>query len=150
MRPYVLILLVCVLAAFGATQPRPGFNPADVVGQIRSAHGIPAPVRHGPMGPALDGNQFLIDTTSALMHAPGPQLDASVAFDGTNYLVVWEDQRTGAYDICAARVTPAGQVLDQSGCVLCRGKLHGGMAGLSQRLGILHLRRARFSGRAGA
>lgn len=39
----------------------------------------------------------------------------AVAFDGTNFLVVWEDQRATNPDIYAARVTPAGQVLDPDG-----------------------------------
>jgi Protein of unknown function (DUF3152) len=40
----------------------------------------------------------------------------SVAFDGTNYLVVWQDQRPGAStDISAARVSEAGVVLDPLG-----------------------------------
>jgi hypothetical protein len=35
----------------------------------------------------------------------------AVAWDGTNYLVVWEDYRTGDADIWAARVSPTGSVL---------------------------------------
>lgn len=34
-----------------------------------------------------------------------------VASDGTNYLVVWEDNRTGDADIWAAQVTPSGSVV---------------------------------------
>ena len=37
------------------------------------------------------------------------------AFDGTNFLVVWQDYRTGDYDIYAARVSPAATVLDPAG-----------------------------------
>jgi hypothetical protein len=41
---------------------------------------------------------------------------ASIAFDGTNYLVVWADQRlSGDDDIFATRVSQAGAVLDANG-----------------------------------
>src|SRR6187551_2771483 len=44
---------------------------------------------------------------------PAQQIEPAVAFDGTNYLVVWQDRRTDDInDIYAARVTPAGDVLD--------------------------------------
>ena len=40
---------------------------------------------------------------------------SGVAFDGTNYLVVWTDYRGGATKVYGARVSPDGTVLDQSG-----------------------------------
>ncbi|WP_242371713.1 InlB B-repeat-containing protein [Anaeromyxobacter sp. SG26] len=48
--------------------------------------------------------------------AAGDQVEASVAFDGRNYLVVWQDSRgaTGR-DVYGARVTPDGTVLDPGG-----------------------------------
>ncbi len=39
----------------------------------------------------------------------------SVSWDGTHYLVVWQDQRSGQFDIYASRVSPNGEVLDPEG-----------------------------------
>lgn len=38
-----------------------------------------------------------------------------MAFDGTSYLIVWEDQRSGSFDIYGARVSSSGEVLDPEG-----------------------------------
>lgn len=56
------------------------------------------------------GNEFTIQS------GPGYQLFPAVAFDGSNFLVVWEDHHNlmqeGARDILARRVSPAGVLLD--------------------------------------
>ena len=52
--------------------------------------------------------------------APLLQDTPQVAFDGTNYLVAWTDDRGGP-GIFAARVTPGGTVLDPTGFVVSSG-----------------------------
>jgi hypothetical protein len=70
--------------------------------------------RLGPNGERLDGTGIAISAgpevpdTTILQH-----VDPAVAFDGTNYLVVWKDDTDGANAIRAARVSAAGQVLDR-------------------------------------
>ena len=52
----------------------------------------------------------------AVCTAPDLQSRPAVAFDGTNFLVAWEDLRNGTdHDIYAARVTEDGKVLDPDG-----------------------------------
>ncbi|WP_236605710.1 hypothetical protein [Sandaracinus amylolyticus] len=52
----------------------------------------------------------------AVSTATGNQLFPSVASNGTDYLVVWEDARGGfGWDIYASRVSAAGAILDTSG-----------------------------------
>jgi hypothetical protein len=53
----------------------------------------------------------------AIFTSPGEQSVPSVAFDGTNFLVVWSDTRSGSgpsddTDVYGVRVSPAGIVLD--------------------------------------
>jgi hypothetical protein len=67
----------------------------------------------------LDGSEFLVDTSITLVPAPDYQENPAVAFDGANFLVVWEDCRNGNdYDIYGARVTPSGTLLDPAGFVI--------------------------------
>lgn len=72
-------------------------------GDIRAAR-----VTHG--GEVID--------TLTVSAAAGWQADATVAFDGTNYLVAWSDSRGGSVDIYAARVSQTGTLLDTAGIVV--------------------------------
>ncbi len=60
-------------------------------------------------GEVLDPAGFVISARTTNETAP------AVAFDGTNYLVVWQDHRIGSGNIFAARVAPSGTVLDPNG-----------------------------------
>jgi len=72
----------------------------------------------GP-GSALGSSEFMVDTSVTWVGTPHDQCHSAVAFDGANYLVVWEDYRnSGIPDIYGARVTPAGEVLDAGGIAI--------------------------------
>ena len=77
-----------------------GTNPYGVMG-----------TRVTPGGVVLDPLGIAVDT------GPGVHRTPKVAFDGTNYLVTWNDDRVrqNDYDVYAARVTPGGVVLDSGG-----------------------------------
>lgn len=68
-------------------------------------------------GKALDPAGVRVCAAAGLQECP------AVAFDGTNFLVAWQDLRGGAdYDVYAARVDPAGKVLDPDGFPVAAGK----------------------------
>jgi hypothetical protein len=70
------------------------------------------PIALAPAGWRSEGNNAASDP------APGYQFEAAIAFDGTNYLIAWQDGRSGAADIYGARVSPAGAVLDPDGIAI--------------------------------
>ena len=76
-----------------------------------TAYGDIYAARVTPQGTVLDTSGLPVST------APGDQYNSAVAFGGANLLVTWEDYRNNPYepDIYAARVTPAGAVLDPQG-----------------------------------
>jgi hypothetical protein len=74
-----------------------GFGSSDVFGQ-----------RVTPGGAVLDGPAGV-----PISNAAGTQRQPAVAFDGTNWLVVFSDNRSGTfYDVYGNRVSSAGVVLD--------------------------------------
>ncbi len=67
-------------------------------------------------GKSLDPQGVLVCGAADLQEWP------AVAFDGTNFLVVWQDFRSGKqYDVYAARVSPQGKVLDPDGLPISAG-----------------------------
>src|SRR5262245_14327975 len=69
-------------------------------------------------GARVDASGKSLDTSGiAIALDVGAQSNPAVAFDGTNWLVVWQDTRANATgsDIYAARVNAAGVVLDPGG-----------------------------------
>ena len=103
----LLLAASCLLSAALAVQP--DFDALRVVRQVRGVTQLAAGVER-----SLDDGEFLIDTSG--VHA---EYRPAVAFDGANFLVVWEDPRSGSDDdIYGARVTPSGTVLDPSGFVI--------------------------------
>lgn len=71
-------------------------------------------------GARVDTAGVILDTTVlAIATGAYDQEHPSLAYDGTNYFVVWQDSRNGYADIYGARVTPNGVVLDQTGIPIC-------------------------------
>ncbi|MBL8923213.1 MAG: hypothetical protein JNJ54_30460 [Myxococcaceae bacterium] len=66
-------------------------------------------IRVALTGAFLDAAPFVVSA------APGNESVPAVAFDGTNYVVAWSDLRTPVAQVYAARVSPAGAVLDPTG-----------------------------------
>jgi hypothetical protein len=65
--------------------------------------------RVSPAGTVLDPTPIVVSAAS------DDQVAADLAFDGTNYLVVWQDYRAASYNVYSSRVAPDGTVLDPNG-----------------------------------
>ncbi|MBM3315697.1 hypothetical protein FJY71_07680, partial [candidate division WOR-3 bacterium] len=107
--------MLSLVAAGSAASERPSLGRRDSDRYLRRY--AQSPSAAGSVLPTLTG-EFLIDTVLRYVPAPYYQQYAATAFDGTNFLVVWADQRAGSYDICGARVSPQGAVLDVPGIVV--------------------------------
>jgi len=66
-----------------------------------------------PTGEVLDSTAIVISSSDGWQQA--------LAFDGANYLVVWEDYRDSVSQIYGARVSPTGAVLDTAGIAIGTG-----------------------------
>jgi len=59
--------------------------------------------------------EFLLDTTIASVSGIGEQCHPAVAFNGTNYLLVWSEYRHGRPTVYGTRMNPQGLILDTAG-----------------------------------
>jgi hypothetical protein len=93
-----------------ATGPSLAFDGSNYLA-VYQRDGLIYGSRVSPAGTLLDGpGGFAISTGTP---AQVTNFNPAVAFDGTNYLVVWGKFIDGQYDIYGARVTKGGQVLDE-------------------------------------
>ncbi len=96
----LVVAAACLLAAVAV-----GLDPEEAVRRPRG----------------LDDGEFLVDTCITLVPMPGDQRSEAVAFDGTNYLALWTDQRLGTDDVFGARVSQDGRILDVDGIPIAVG-----------------------------
>ncbi len=77
-------------------------------------------------GSRIDQSGAVVDTSGiAISRAGGNQIRPAVVFGDTNYLVIWQDRRSGAdYDIYGARVNQTGIVFDSSGIAIATGGIY--------------------------
>ncbi|MCX6841532.1 MAG: hypothetical protein NTX53_04515 [candidate division WOR-3 bacterium] len=79
--------------------------------------------RNERLGRLSPGDSAMPMRVSSTVGMPNPvairvgvdQQSSHVAFDGSNYVVVWQDSSGGSWDVRAARVSPEGAVLDPGG-----------------------------------
>jgi PASTA domain-containing protein len=103
------------ISTSGAGHPSIAFDGANyLVGWERS----------GASSSRLDLYAARVDTSGGVLDlegrpidrlAPSDQDKPVMAFDGTNYLAVWQDYRAGNSDIYAGRITQQGELLDGTG-----------------------------------
>ncbi len=127
MFPQVIIVCVLLLAP-GLLSEEPANRELTFSSDKMGPQGIQE--KHHPsgrgsvLGPWESPNsalldEFMIDTVLIHSWAPGSQYGPSIAFDGVNYLIVWEDRRTGVgTNIYGTRVSASGKVLDSSGIAI--------------------------------
>ena len=109
--------IVISLSARGQYTPAVGYDGENFLAvweDDRSGYTDIYGARVTPDGEVLDPQGFAISQAAYWQYYP------SLVFDGTNYLVVWQDYRNDPSDpdIFGARVTPQGTVLDPDGIAI--------------------------------
>jgi hypothetical protein len=106
-------IAVCTTSSVWEVSPSVSFDGTDYL-IVWEAFGA---IDRDIWGARVDLSGTLIDTIALhISSAAGEQRNPSVAFDGVNHLVVWEDERNGrGRDLYGARVSVAGEVLDPTG-----------------------------------
>ncbi|MBM3323180.1 hypothetical protein FJY69_06860, partial [candidate division WOR-3 bacterium] len=115
----------CATAQSGPALAYDGTNWLAVWSEMRGANADVYGQRFTGTGVRLDAEPFLV--SGAADDQSGPV----VGFDGANWLVAWEDERWGNVDLYAARVSPAGRVLDSLGISVFRGSYAQGKPALA-------------------
>jgi hypothetical protein len=102
-------------------------------------------------GRIMNADRTFATGAFTIAQAPGRQLSPVVGWDGSTFLVVWEDQRNqDAFfdqrtDIYAARVTATGLVLDPNGVPVIRGTHGEASPSVYSSKGVSLVASARFS-----
>ncbi len=72
-------------------------------------------------GARVTPSGIVLDTAGiAICVAEGSQSSPKIAYDGSNFLVVWQDMRNNNPDIYGTRVSSTGTILDTAGIAICR------------------------------
>ncbi len=107
-----LLVVVFIIGGVAQAQKRGGFPQT-----IETPFNVTEVVERVSHNSTEQSGEFLIDTSIAYAPASGEQKQPSVAFDGTNYFVVW--QNNGA--IYGSRLSQTGAVLDSDYIALSTG-----------------------------
>jgi hypothetical protein len=124
----LVVSIVSVAVAVGASTESSHLAPPPARVDASSAGGTgegksPAEPAASADAVALDapGRPFTVGGRPVYGAEGTYRASPAAAFDGTNYLIAWEEERDGALDIFAARVSPAGAVLDPEGISVSAG-----------------------------